>query len=619
MARRPARISPTISVFVILACACGAANFAFALGPDVPEWAKRVVWYQIFPERFRNGDPTNDPQAADLAGAWPHSIASGWRVSSWTSDWYALQPWEKAEGKDFYREVQERRYGGDLQGIIDKLDYLQNLGITALYLTPIFQSPSSHKYDASMYHHIDRSFGPDPEGDRKLCSQEDPSNPSTWTWTSADKLFLKLVKEAHRRGIKVVIDGVFNHVGETFWAFEDVRKNQAASRYKDWFTVRRWDDPATKEDEFSYDGWFGVKELPELRKDADGLAPGPRDHIHAVVRRWMDPEGNGNVESGVDGWRLDAADRVNLAFWRQFRTWVRGINPSAVLIGEVWWEDWANEKMFDASPWLKGDAFDGVMNYRWARETMRFFAGRKTAISPSEFARRLKSLRDDYPSESDFVLMNLLDSHDTDRLSSHILNGDLPYDKNVGLGDNRDYRIEKPGAYEVGIQKLTALFQMTYLGAPMVYYGDEVGMWGGDDPDCRKPMLWGDLKYEDEKSHPFGGSRPDDKNEVNAELHAWYTKLIHLRDAEVPLQLGSFDLLDANDAQGVLAYARSFNNERIIVLLNNSSSPQTVSVSPSGPTHWKSLLGNASYAAVNGLLTLSLGPKSGEILGVDKG
>ncbi|HYQ85689.1 MAG TPA: alpha-amylase family glycosyl hydrolase, partial [Bacteroidota bacterium] len=191
------------------------ARAAHPHSAQVPAWAKRAVWYQIFPERFRNGDPKNDPRVDDLAGSWPHETPARWSISPWTSDWYRLQPWESEDAKGFYYHAQLRRYGGDLQGVIDKLDYLSDLGVTALYFNPLFESPSLHKYDATMYHHIDNNFGPDPDGDRRLWAAENPADPKTWKWSAADSLFLRLLKEAHRRGMKVVLDGVFNHVGMT--------------------------------------------------------------------------------------------------------------------------------------------------------------------------------------------------------------------------------------------------------------------------------------------------------------------------------------------------------------------------------------------------------------------
>jgi cyclomaltodextrinase / maltogenic alpha-amylase / neopullulanase len=583
---------------------------------NVPEWAKRAVWYQIFPERFRNGDPSNDPRVEDIFGAWPHETPAQWNISKWGGDWYALQPWEK-DKKGFYYHAQERRYGGDLQGVIDKLDYLSNLGVNAIYLNPIFESPSLHKYDATMYHHVDNNFGPDPAGDKKMYAQENPADPATWQWTSADKLFLKLVNEAHKRGMKIILDGVFNHVGMTFWAFEDVKKNQEKSQFKDWFTITKWDDPSTPGNEFEYLGWYGVKELPELRKDSvTGLARGPHDHVLTIVKRWMDPNGDGDPSDGIDGWRLDVANMVPLAFWRDFRTTVRTINPEAYITGEVWWEDWDKDKIFNAAPWLDGTTFDAVMNYRWAREACHFFIDHKNRITAEEFDARLTALRNDYLSDVNYVLMNLFDSHDTDRLPSHIVNPDLLYDHHVGTSDNKEYNVRKPNEKEIQIQKLMVLFQMTYLGAPMVYYGDEVGMWGGDDPDERKPMLWPDITFDDEVSHPFGTERPHDKNEINSDLFDYYKKLINIRSQNAALMVGDINTLVADSVKDVYAFKRSVENESIIVAINNSESEQTVEVTSAGAgsNTFVDLLSDRKFTSQNEKMTISLKPKSGVIL-----
>lgn len=587
-------------------------------GTSVPEWAKRIVWYQIFPERFRNGDTSNDPTARDQQGSWPHQVADGWQVSRWTDDWYELQPWEQKDGKGFYFHVQQRRYGGDINGIIEKLDYLKSMGIGAIYLNPMFESPSLHKYDAKFYHHIDKNFGPDPEGDRKLWAEENPSDPTTWKWTSADKLFLEFVKEIHNRKMKVIIDGVFNHVGVTFWAFEDIKKNQQSSRFKDWFTIKQWDDPATPKDEFDYEGWSGIRELPEIREDENGIVRGPREYIQAAVRRWMDPNGDGNPEDGIDGWRLDVAEKVNIAFWREFRTWVRSINPDAYIVGEVWWEDWNNEKMFNAAPWLQGDVFDAVMNYRWGREALRYFAASSTKISSSVFVRRLQYLLQDYPKDVNYVLMNLYDSHDTDRLSSHIINRDLSFDKRVGLSDNKDYDIRKPTADEYATQKLMVLFQMTALGAPMVYYGDEVGMWGGDDPDCRKPMLWSDLQYDDERTHPFGAKRPVDQNRPDMDLFQWYVKTIQLRNAHTVLQVGRCEFLSGDDSKDIVAFVRHNDEETVLVILNNSVNDQDFTLPlpvQFQNKNWKDLLSRKGSQKAKEVFRTKLEPKSGAVFG----
>ena len=191
-------------------------------GEFVPTWAKEAIWYQIFPERFRNGDPGNDPTLSSLKGADPQEMPKAWEISPWGSDWYKLQPWELQNGEpEMWKHLLRRRYGGDLQGIIDKLDYLQNLGVTALYLNPVFESPSLHKYDGATYHHIDPHFGPDPEGDRARMATEDPLDPTTWVWTQADELALELIRQCHARGIRIIFDGVFNHMGLSSFAFQD--------------------------------------------------------------------------------------------------------------------------------------------------------------------------------------------------------------------------------------------------------------------------------------------------------------------------------------------------------------------------------------------------------------
>ena len=170
------------------------------------DWHKHAIWYQIFPDRFYNGDVSNDPNIESLVGVWRWEKQSEWEISPWNADWYEFQTWEIANGQDYRYQFQLRRYGGDIEGIIQKLDYLQNLGINAIYLNPVFDSPSSHKYGAAYYHHIDRHFGPDPIGDAKIIASENPADPTTWKWTSADKLFLKLVKEVHSRNMHIIID-----------------------------------------------------------------------------------------------------------------------------------------------------------------------------------------------------------------------------------------------------------------------------------------------------------------------------------------------------------------------------------------------------------------------------
>jgi cyclomaltodextrinase / maltogenic alpha-amylase / neopullulanase len=579
-----------------------------------PAWARGAVWYQIFPERFRNGDPRNDPTVNDIVGAWPHEKPATWQVSRWTGDWYALQPWEA--GKDFYYRAQERRYGGDLKGILDKLDYLQDLGVTAIYLNPIFQSPSLHKYDAAMYHHVDKNFGPDPAGDEKIWASENPGDPATWRWSSADTMFLGLIRAVHQRGMRIIIDGVFNHVGTSFWAFRDVRLRGKNSPYASWFTITQFDDPATPANEFAYQGWMGVRDLPEFREDEHGLVAGPREHVHAVVKRWMDPNGDGNPSDGIDGWRLDVAEMVAIPFWREFRQWVRAINPDGYITGEIWWEDWRTNKMFEPLPWLRGDVFDAVMNYRWASAAVSFFRDHKT--TPSEFASRLDSLLHPLRPEVNDVLMNLYGSHDTDRLGSMLVNRNTVFDHRVSAKDDSSYNVRKPNAAELKLQKLMVLFQMTALGSPMVYYGDEAGMWGGDDPDERKPMLWADMTFDNERSHPFGLPRPDDPNVFDADLFAYYRAAIALRHRLAPLRLGTQVSLPTPDGSGVLILERSLGDDHVVIALNPGVNALILPLpleSSLAARKWKLEYGNGSVSRGNNGWIVGIPGADGVVLG----
>ncbi|MFC2139994.1 glycoside hydrolase family 13 protein, partial [Bacteroidota bacterium] len=522
---------------------------------------------------FANGDTANDPKAIDMAGGWPYFVADDWHVSNWTGDWYALQEWEKNSELDFYGNTGTRRYGGDIQGIISKLDYLKDLGITALYLNPIFESPSLHKYDAAMYHHIDNNFGPDPDGDRKIWATENPIDPSTWNWTAADKLFLELIEECHKRDMKIIIDGVFNHTGTQFWAFKDVVENQQNSSYKDWFIINEWDDPNTEENEFSYKGWLGVRDLPEIREDENGLVTGPKEHIHVVIKRWMDPNNDGDTSDGIDGWRLDVAEMVQINFWKEFRSWVKSINPDAYLTGEVWWEDWNNNVMFNASEWLQGDAFDAVMNYRFTRAVKKFVNDIKDKITPQGFIDSLNTQYGDYDKDNLYVLMNLMGSHDTERLATMTVNPDIWYDHNAIVRPENDFKIRKPNDVERMRQKLMVGIQMTMPGAPMVYYGDEAGMWGGDDPNCRKPMVWPEFTYDDETTHPFGKTRPKDVVKFDDDLFNWYKKVISVRNVNQCLSLGDINFFLADESNSILGYSRTYGEDTIFVMINNNNEP----------------------------------------------
>ncbi|MDX1740422.1 MAG: alpha-amylase family glycosyl hydrolase, partial [Rhodothermales bacterium] len=307
-----------------------------ALSETVPAWVADAVFYQIFPERFRNGDPNNDPTHASLDE--PHTVPATWQTSPWTADWFVRADWEVAMGDDFYRNgLRRRRYGGDLAGVIEKLDYLKELGINAIYFNPLFYARSLHKYDGNTYHHIDPYFGPDPVGDLEIMAT-DTADPSTWSWTAADRLFLELLREASSREIRIVIDGVWNHTGRDFFAFADVRKNGPDSPYRDWYIINSFDDPSTPEDEFDHQGWWGYKPLPEFADTPDGtdLHPGPKAYVYDATRRWMDPNGDGDPSDGIAGWRLDVVPDMPVGFWSDWNAYVRTINPDAYTVAEIW-------------------------------------------------------------------------------------------------------------------------------------------------------------------------------------------------------------------------------------------------------------------------------------------
>ena len=587
----------------------------FILNADVPSWANKAVWYQIFPDRFYNGDTTNDPTKESMFGTWPWVKQTNWHVSPWTSDWYEFQPWEKMNEQDFRFQFQIRRYGGDIQGVIDKLNYLEQLGINAIYFNPVFDSPSSHKYGAAYYHHIDRYFGPDPARDWQIIQSENHEDPTTWEWTHADKLFLELIQKAHERNIKIIIDGVFNHVGLTFWAFQDIIKNKKQSPYYDWFVIEGSTLPdeghanefqelpplfANEFGKMKYKGW--VADLPAFRQNELGPIDPVRNHLHEVVKRWMDPNSDGDPSDGVDGWRLDVAERVSIKFWDLFGKWVKDINPEAYITGEVWWEDWWNNKQFNASPWVQNGRFDAVMNYRFGDAMFKFFIDEKNQISATELNNLLKGVISDYGFDRTLILQNMLGSHDMERLASAVVNPDRWIDHENNTWYNREFDIRKPTEEERQIQKTIITFQFMFPGTPLIYYGDEVGMWGGDDPDCRKPMLWPEFDYDSEIAHfcdeldDCSGSRPTDAVAVDNNLFNHYQKLISLRKKYNALTHGNYKLTYSNNKLSIFAFERFTDDERILAIFNGSTNSIELNndIFPNNRNNWKHLMGDNS-------------------------
>jgi len=530
---------------------------------ETPDWAQRAVWYQIFPERFRNGDKTNDPE----------------NVVAWTAKWNSTQPGTPgapaggrgnapggspggipgtpgARGGRGGNSPANRHYGGDIQGIQAELPYLRSLGVTAIYLNPVFKSPSVHKYDTTDYRHVDDSFGY--SGDTAALTAE-TEDPATWKWTRSDQLLLDFVAEAHHQGFKVILDGVFNHAGGQFGPFLDVKQNGQKSKYADWFNISKW-DPVTW---ISFGGRAGGN-MPELKKDpVTGLAPGPRDYFLNITKRWLAPDGD--PSRGVDGFRLDYAQNVPRAFWVTYRKVVKAVKPDAYITGEIWTA---------ATSYLGGDAWDATMQYPFANALQAFFiGGSKKAITASVLAERLGQLNTINPFQVSLNQMNLLDSHDTDRWASRFVNADYPPAPDPGAGRRSSYNSSRPTDQEWRRMQQSVAVQMTCAGAPMVYYGDEVGMWGGTDPDDRQPMIWKDLApYED----------PEVK--FNQDLFDRYVRLIAIRRRFATLETGFAHTVLADDARNILVYSRDLGDAHVYVLVNRSATAQSVDL-PIGPAN----------------------------------
>lgn len=540
----------------------------------VPDWAKDAIWYQIFPERFRNGCPASNPRVEDFSA----KAIPGWKIMPWGSDWYGQQPWEKKRG-DFFHSVYLRRYGGDLVGVYEKLDYLQELGINAIYLNPVFHAPSLHKYDGSSFHHVDPSFGPDRAGDlKRLARARETEDPSTWIWTAADKFLLKLIKEIHRRGMRIILDGVFNHTGRDFFAFRDLLARGRDSRYRDWYKLKHWNEDGT----FEYEGWFGHSSLPELARTEKSLVRPVEKYVFDITRRWMDPDGDGDPSDGIDGWRLDVAFCVPHGFWRKWRKHVKRINPEAYLTAEI---------VTLAKDYLKGDEFDAVMNYMWLFPSVSFFGDAKKPMSAAAMKKSLDIVRKAYPPEVTYVQQNLFDSHDVGRVLSMMNNPEmLPienFDQYFNLSRVKhggSFRTTKPGAAALAALRQAVIFQMTYPGAPMIYYGTEVGMWGANDPCDRQTMLWEDVSYAPETHTPVGRTtlrrRGPDRN-----MFAFYRRAIALRKAHDVFRRGKLRWVNHANPR-VLMYERSLDGARVIVALNAGAKNAVVRIPFSGVDLW---------------------------------
>ncbi len=500
--------------------------FRFVPGFHVPAWAKGAVQYQIFTDRFRNGSAENDP----VAGEYYYTDGPILRET----DWYA------PPGAADYR----RFYGGDLQGVLEKLDYLQWLGVEAIYFNPLFVSPSSHKYDAQDYEHIDPHFGVIaedggaclPEGERKNSMAERYIRrvTSERNLAETDALFARLCEEMHRRGMRVILDGVFNHCGSfSRWMNrEGIYPAGGAygdpdSEYRDFFRFQ--DD--------GYEAWWGVDTLPKLNYDG---SPALWERVLALGEKWARPP------YSIDGWRLDvAADlahmpEVNHRFWQEFRRRVKAVNPDILILAEHYG---------DPTPWLGGNEWDTVMNYDAFMEPVTWFLtgmekhsdGRNDSLyhSGSAFFAMMRRNMARLPMPSLECAMNELSNHDHSRFLTRTnrVVGRLPSHGSSAAGQGIDKRVMREAV----------VIQMTWPGAPTIYYADEAGQVGWTDPDNRRTFPWG---YEDVSL---------------IELHHTLTDL---RRAFPVLRAGSLTPLGAGE--GWIAYARFDDTSRAVVIVNTS-------------------------------------------------
>lgn len=476
---------------------------------QTPEWVRNAVFYQIFPDRFAKSETLHKPSN--------------------------LETWDSPPTSYGFK-------GGDLIGVVEHLDYLADLGITAIYFNPVFQSTANHRYHTYDYYNVDPLLG----GNAALRT---------------------LLDEAHKRGIRVILDGVFNHASRGFFQFNDILENGTYSPYVDWFRIKGWPLNAYDEQrEPNYDAWWNLHALPKFNIST----PDVREFLLDVAVHW--------IEFGIDGWRLDVPAEINDdAFWQEFRRRVKGANPEAYIVGEIW---------DDARRWLKGDQFDAVMNYLFTKLCIEFFIDKIDDPSLLEgsslwpvkplpagiFAREVEALLQLYPPEVTAVQLNLLDSHDTARYLT------------LAGGDK-------------SALCLSTLFQMVYPGAPCVYYGDEVGVQGGKDPLSRASFPW-------------------DETHWDSELHDFFKRAIKLRGDHPALRTGQYTTLYGDD--NVYALARHQDDDKVVVAFNKGQLPEEVVVPvgelfPDG-TILKDAWKSHEYRIVNGAFKLAILPRSSIVL-----
>ena len=523
-------------------------NFVVVPGFSTPDWAKGAVMYQIFTDRFYNGDKSNDVETNEYYYIGDYSQ----RVTNW----------DKYPANMGVREF----YGGDLQGVMDKLDYLQDLGVEVVYFNPLFVSPSNHKYDIQDYDYIDPHYGkivddggevlPNGVTDNSQATKYKKRTTGLKNLEASNELFIKLVEELHRRGMKVILDGVFNHCGSfnkwmdrerIYEGEEDYEPGayvSADSPYRSYFRFFK-EGPENWPYNGNYDGWWGHDTLPKLNyEDSVKL----ENYILYIGRKWVSPPYN------VDGWRLDVAadlgrsNEYNHEFWQKFRRAVKDVNPNALILAEHYG---------DPSDWLKGDEWDTVMNYDAFMEPVTWFltgmekhsdeAREELLGNIDNFIGSMAHHMSNMLTPSLQVAMNELSNHDHSRFLTRT---------NHMVGRVEHLGPEAANEYvNKAVMREAVVMQMTWVGAPTVYYGDEAGVCGFTDPDNRRTYPWG---HEDQ------------------ELIAFHKEAIRIHKEHPALKTGSLKILGGEE--NILSYARFKGHDRIIVVINNRSERAEVKV-----------------------------------------
>lgn len=523
-------------------------EFVIVPGFSTPDWAKGAVMYQIFTDRFYNGDKTNDVESREYFYIGDYSRK--------------VTDWNKYPDKMGVREF----YGGDLQGVIDKLDYLQDLGVEVLYFNPLFVSPSNHKYDIQDYDYIDPHYGVIVEDggevlaegmtENRLATKYQKRTTDLKNLEASNQLFIKLVEELHRRGMRIILDGVFNHCGSfnKWMDRERIYENQEDyepgafispdSPYRSYFRFFK-EEPGNWPYNSNYDGWWGHDTLPKLNyEDSMKL----ENYILYIGRKWVSPPYN------VDGWRLDVAadlgrsNEYNHQFWKKFREAVKDANPEAIILAEHYG---------DPSDWLQGDEWDTVMNYDAFMEPVTWFltgmekhsdeAREELRGNADNFVGSISHHMSNMLTPSLQVAMNELSNHDHSRFltrTNHM----------VGRVEHLGPKAAEEYVNEAIMREAVAI-QMTWVGAPTIYYGDEAGVCGFTDPDNRRTYPWG--------------------NE-NQELLNFHKEMIRIHKEHPALRTGSLNILSWDE--NVLAYGRFLGEDRIVAIINNRSELTEVTV-----------------------------------------